>query len=181
MDCNVNFKGRLIVDGITKNKNRWENIAKIFNEETKGINYESRIFDSSDKLEIYVDRMERKNRKYDYIEDLTTREAILTKKDSKELLSQSDKDIAKTLAKHLQFVKKLDESCKQASKMLDDSFDIMLKMFKKNGYNTEYVNKMFDNVYADEIGQSKVITEYKDLRELPGFKEATISHVDYIG
>ena len=44
MDYNVNFKGRLIIDGMTQNKTRWKNIAKIFKEETKGINYESRIF-----------------------------------------------------------------------------------------------------------------------------------------
>ena len=110
MDCNVNFKGRLVVDGMTKNKARWKNIAKIFKDETKGINYESRIFNKKGRLAICVDRMERKNRKFDYIEDLTTRRAILTKIGTKELLSQSDNTIAKTLAKHLQFVKKLDET-----------------------------------------------------------------------
>lgn len=43
MDCNVNFKGRLIINGMTKDKNRWAAIAKRFKEETKGINYESRF------------------------------------------------------------------------------------------------------------------------------------------
>ncbi len=60
MDCNVNFKGRLIINGMTKDKNRWAAIAKRFKEETKGINYESRIFDDKGKLEIYTDRLNRK-------------------------------------------------------------------------------------------------------------------------
>ena len=181
MNCNVNFKGRLNTDGITENNNRWKTIAKIFKEETKGIDYESRIYDNTDRLEIYVDRIERKNRKYDIIEDLTTREAILTIEGTKELLSQPDDIIAKTLAKHLQFVKKSDDSYKQADVMLDDLFDNVCKIFKKNGFGTECVHEMFENVSARDLSQLKIAPEYKALKELPGFKGAEISHIDYIG
>lgn len=38
MDCSVNFKGRLDISEMTTNKARWKNIAKMFKEETKGIN-----------------------------------------------------------------------------------------------------------------------------------------------
>ncbi len=180
MDCNVNFKGRLVVDGMTKNKARWKNIAKIFKDETKGINYESRIFNKKGRLAICVDRMERKNRKFDYIEDLTTRRAILTKIGTKELLSQSDNTIAKTLAKHLQFVKKLDESCKLADTTLNNIYAKTLKIFKKNGFSTAFVLRMFDTVYVEELGQSKMLSEYKALKELTGFKDVTLSHVGFI-
>lgn len=180
MDCNVNFKGRLIVDGMQKNQARWKNIAKIFKEETKGINYESRIFNTKNGLNICVNRMERKNRNFDYIEDLTTRQANLTKQGTKELLSQSDDTIAKTLAKHLQFVQKLDESCKLADTILNNSYDKVLKIFKKNGFSTGFVLRMFDTVYVEEMGQSKMLSEYKALKELAGFKDAGLSHVGFI-
>lgn len=32
MDCNVNFRGKLDISGITTNKARWKNIAKMFKE-----------------------------------------------------------------------------------------------------------------------------------------------------
>ena len=183
MEYNVNFKARLVVNGITKNKARWENIAKIFKEETKGINYESRVFNDSGVLEIFVDRFERKNRAYDYISDLETREAVLSEQGTKDLLAQSDSVIAKILAKHLQFVQKLDESCKSADTIIDKAYTYVYNIFQKNGFNTEqtnYVNEMFENIYAMELGANKVLPEYKALKELPGFKDAEFSHMDSI-
>ena len=180
IDYNVNFKGRLVVDGITQNKTRWKNIAKIFKEETKGINYESRVFTDTGVLEIFVDRFERKNRAYDYISDLETREALLSEQGTKDLLAQSDNVIAKILAKHLQFVQKLDESFKSADKTIDKAYNYVSNIFQKNGFDTKqtnYVNEMFDNIYAMELGASKVRPEYKALKELPGFKDAKFSHI----
>lgn len=80
MDCSVNFKGRLDISEMTTNKARWKNIAKMFKEETKGINYESSVYDDNKVLEIYVNRMSRRNRNFDYIDDLTPRTATLTPK-----------------------------------------------------------------------------------------------------
>ena len=180
MDYNVNFKGRLVIDGITQNKSRWKNIAKIFKEETKGINYESRVFSDTGVLEIFVDRFERKNRAHDYISELETREAILSDQGTKDLLAQPDSVIAKILAKHLQFVQKLDESCKSADAIIDKAYNYVYNIFQKNGFNlkhTNYVNEMFENIYAMELGAKKVLPEYKALKELPGFKDANISHI----
>ena len=183
IDNNINFKGRLNINGITKDKARWKNIAKIFKEETKGINYESRVFDDTNVLEIYVDRFERKNRAYDYISDLETREAILSKQGTEDLLAQSDNVIAKVLAKHQQFVQKLDESCKTADAVIDKAYNYVYNIFQKNGFNTNqvnYVNEMFENIYTIELGAKKVMPEYTALKKLPGFKDANLSHVNYI-
>ena len=181
MDCNVSFNGRLVVVGMTKNNARWKNIAKIFKEETKGIDYESRIFDNDNRLEIFVDRINRKNRTFDYIDEFNSREAILTEQGSKELLAKPDNMIAKILAQHVKFVQKLDNGYKLAEKTIDDAYDKVYKIFVKNGFDTKHVNEMFDNVYALELGNSKVVSEYNDLRKLPGFKDAEMSHVNYLG
>ena len=181
MEYNVNFKGRLVTDGITANKARWKNIAKIFKEETKGINYESRVFNNGNTLEIFVDRIRQKNKAYNYVDEFESREAILTLEGTKELLSQSDNIVAKTLAEHLKFVQKLDNNCKLANKTIDKAFNNIYNIFTKNGFNTEYVDKMFEEIYASELGSTKVVHEYKNLRNLPGFKDAEISHVvDYV-
>lgn len=183
LDYNVNFKGRLVIDGITQNKSRWKNIAKIFKEETKGINYESRVFSDTGVLEIFVDRFERKNRAYDYISTLETREAILSEQGTKKLLAKSDRVIAKVLAKHLQFVQKLDESCKSAEEMIDKAYNYVYNIFQKNGFDpvqTNYVKEMFENIYAMELGTNKVLPEYKALKKLPGFNDAQISHMNCI-
>ena len=39
---------------------------------------------------------------------------------------------------------------------------------------------MFDTVYVEELGQSKMLSEYKALKELTGFKDVTLSHVGFI-
>lgn len=181
MDSNINFRGRLVIDGMTTNKARWKNIAKMFKDETRGINYESRIFDDTNVIEIYTDRLPNKNRKYDFIDEFTSRDAILTNEGSEELLSQPDSVIAKILSKHLQFVKKLDDSCKQADKALNEAFSSVLKAFQKNDINRNYVDDMFENLpTADEIGQIKVLPEYNELKELAGFKDAKLSHISHI-
>lgn len=180
MDCNVNFKGRLVVNGMTKNKTRWENIAKIFKEETKGINYESRVFDDNGTLEIFVNRFDNPRRKFDCIDDLTTREAVLSKKGTEALLSQPDNVIAKILAKHMQFVKKLDDSYKQAETMFEKVYNKVCNIFDKNGFDTECVNEMFEDVSTRALSQEKVASDYHELKGLIGFQDAEISHVDYI-
>lgn len=177
MDCNVNFKGRLIINGMTKDKNRWAAIAKRFKEETKGINYESRIFDDKGKLEIYTDRLNRKNRRYDCIDDLTSREAFLTEKGTEELLSQSDDVIARILAQHLKFVKKLDENFKQADVMINDLLEKVSRTFKRNGFDTKNISDVFNSDSPNYLAQVKVAPEYDALKKLPGFKDAEMSHI----
>lgn len=181
MDCSVNFKGRLDISEMTTNKARWKNIAKMFKEETKGINYESSVYDDNKVLEIYVNRMSRRNRNFDYIDDLTPRTATLTPKGTEELLSQPDDVIAKILAKHLQFVQKLDENCKKAENILNNAYYKVGKLLYKNGFKPENVDEIFSPISASEIGHKNVLTEYKSLRELTGFKDAEMSHVNYLG
>ncbi len=181
MENNVNFKGRLLIEGITVNGARWENIAKIFKEETKGINYESRVFNNDKKLEIFVDKFKRRNKGFDYIDEFEPRQALLTSEGTKELLSLPDNIVAKTLAEHLKFVQKLDKSCKLADENIDKAISKVHDIFTKNGFDSEIVEKMFEDVYASELGSTKVVNEYKNLRNLPGFKDAEISHVvDYV-
>jgi hypothetical protein len=85
------------------------------------------------------------------------------------------------LAEHLKFVQKLDNNCKLANKTIDKAFNNVYNIFTKNGFNTEYVDKMFEEIYASELGSTRVVQEYKNLRNLPGFKDAEISHVvDYV-
>ena len=35
MDYNINFKWKLVIDGMSQNKARWKKIAKAFNKEAK--------------------------------------------------------------------------------------------------------------------------------------------------
>ena len=128
-----------------------------------------------------VNRMSRRNRNFDYIDDLTPRTATLTPKGTEELLSQPDDVIAKILAKHLQFVQKLDENCKKAENILNNAYYKVGQLLYKNGFKPENVDEIFSPISASEIGQKNVLTEYKALRELTGFKDAEMSHVNYLG
>lgn len=155
MDNNINFTGRLLINGMTTDKARWKNIAKLFKEETRGTGYESRVFDDTGNLEVFVDRIERKNRKFDLIDDLTTREATLTPEGTQELLSQSDETIAKILSQHLKLVKNFDSSYKKASTVIDEAMNKVFKIFKKNNLGTESINDMFESVDPSDIRKSK--------------------------
>ena len=177
MDYNVNFKGRLIIDGMTQNKTRWKNIAKIFKEETKGINYESRIFDDSNVLEVFVDRLPKKNRAYDCIDDFNSRALALTPKGTKELLAQPDGVIAKILAKHLQFIQNIDKYYKLADDTLDEAFGKIVKIFNKHGFNSKHIQNIFDDVYPTTLIEEKILSEEKELRNLPGLKDANIENI----
>ena len=179
MDCNINFQGKLVVGGVAANNPRWRKIAQIVKEETKGINYESRVFETDGSLNVYVDRINRKNRKnIDCIDDFCSREANLTGQGTKELLSKPDNVVGKILAQHMKFVKNLDDSYKQADIMLDKAFEKVCNLFKKNGYDLEPVQEMFD-VSTRDIAMGKVSQEYRALRKAPGFQDADISHVSY--
>jgi hypothetical protein len=177
MDYNVNFKGRLVIDGMTQNKTRWKNIAKIFKEETKGINYESRIFDNSNVLEVFVDRLPKKNRAYDCIDDFNSRELALTQKGTKELLAQPDGVIAKILAKHLQFIQNIDKYYKLAENTLDNAFGKVASIFEKKGFGIEHIQNIFDDVSPMALIEEKIISEEKELRILPGLKDANIENI----
>lgn len=181
MDCNVNFTGRLNIDYMPKNNARWKNIAKIFKEETKGIHYESGIQENNGVLEVYVNRLERKNRKYDCIDDLCSRMAILTKRGTKELLSQPDNVVAKVLARHMQFVKILDDNYKKADDIISKAYTKAYNIFKKNGFDTKSIDEMFESVCTDEIAQRQTASKYYELKKLTGFQDAEISHGYYMG
>lgn len=81
----------------------------------------------------------------------------------------------------MQFVQKLDESCKKAEGVLDQAYRRVGELLSKNGFNAENVNEMLSNASASEIGQKKVLPEYNALKEMPGFKDAEMTHVNYLG
>lgn len=172
MNCNVNFKGRLDISEVEADKARWRNISKIFKEETKGINYETRVYYSGDKIQIFTDRIDRKNRPSDIVDKFESRDLYIPEEGAKDLLAQPDDVVAKVLAEHVKFVQKLDNSCKLANTMLNKAFGKLCAMFEANGFDTECVYKMFGGMDCRELGRSKVVSEYQALKKLPGLEDA---------
>lgn len=139
---NTNFQASLDLRAVKSNKARWNNVAKIFSEETqkiphgkiivKDLNTNMRLSACSDIRQGWDD----------------TIEALFFKKTMNEMFEKySDNTIAKTLAKFLKIGVSAEKECAKASKFAD-------KMAKK-AILEEDKELVFDRIYGDCYGLIK--------------------------
>lgn len=157
---NINFTAHLDLTKVKLERNRWKNVAKIFEEKTQKDLYTLELTDSGKQLDIYAFPED-----FDDVEHSCT----LTKEATKKLMETSDEKISQKLIKLLNIFNHQDTTRKTAIEFLkklqkDDKYGTLTFPNYKNGdsiYDRLFIPVM-DKMKADRIAATERDTILKD-------------------
>lgn len=157
---NINFTARLDLSNVKIEKNRWKNVAKMFEDKTKETPYTFELSDRGKQLEIYAF-----SEALDDVEHCCT----LSKDGTKRLMEASDEKITQKLIKLLNIFNHQDNTRMRAVEFLNtleknDKYGTLERPVYKNG-DTIYDRIFFpviDKMKADRIAATERDTILKD-------------------
>lgn len=157
---NINFTAHLDLTKVKLERNRWKNVAKMFEDKTQKDLYTFQLSDSNRQLDVYA---------FPDALDEVEHSCTLSKESTKKLMEASDEKITQKLIKLLNIFKHQDNTRMTAIEFLkklhkDDKYGTLTFPNYKNGdsiYDRIFIPVM-DKMKADRIAATEKDTILKD-------------------
>lgn len=142
---NINFTAHLDLSNVKLERNRWKNVAKMFEDKTQKDLYTFQLSDSGKQLDVYAFP--------DALEDVE-HSCTLSKEGTKKLMESSDERITQKLIKLLNIFKHQDNTRMTAVEFLkklekDDKYGTLISPNYKNG------DSIYDRIFFPVIDKMK--------------------------
>ena len=145
----VNFQAKLDISKVKGSKQRWQNIARLFEEKTKRYPNDALILDGSFKRGIYVNLTEKGLLSFD--------ETSFSHQATARLKKLSDKDIVKNIVDVFKYLRNIEPTLTKQEQLA-----ARFNLHKMGGLEGEVLRMKFDNIMYEirEANNKKFIAEH---------------------